>query len=112
MKKAVYKVHKVYKPFSGKVGEVVYKQMGDRAILTSVVVREEGLTANKWQAQYIRHIFSPHAPQSLQIQRRILQVGRYICFPNVFYVIFLNTLGLWLIFANTCTYIVLDRYPL
>jgi hypothetical protein len=55
-------------PFSGKVGEVVYEQAGDRAILTSVVVWEEGLPADKWQAQYIRHVLSPHTPQSLQTQ--------------------------------------------
>jgi hypothetical protein len=60
--------HTVYTPLSGKVGEVVYEQTGNGSILTSVVVWEEGLTANKWQAQYIRHIFSPHAPQSLQMQ--------------------------------------------
>jgi hypothetical protein len=53
----------------------VYEQTGDRAILTSVVVREEGLPADKWQAQYIRHILSPHTPQSLQIQARVLQAG-------------------------------------
>ena len=39
----------------------------------SVVVREEGLPAYKWQAQYIRHIFAPHTPHSLTTQTELLQ---------------------------------------
>jgi hypothetical protein len=39
----------------------------------SVVVREEGLPAYEWQAQYIRHIFTPHTPHSLQRQKGLLE---------------------------------------
>jgi hypothetical protein len=46
----------------------------------SVVVREEGLIAYKWQAQYIRHVFNTHTPHSLPTQTGLLQkywfVGR------------------------------------
>jgi len=39
----------------------------------SVVVREEGLPAYEWQTQYIRHVFTPHTPRSLQTQTGLLE---------------------------------------
>jgi hypothetical protein len=38
-----------------------------------VVVWEEGLTAHKWQAQYISYILTPHTTHSMQKQTGSLQ---------------------------------------
>jgi hypothetical protein len=71
MNKNEMKTIRTNSPVSGEVGEVVYEQPGDGAVLMSVVVREEGLPADEWQTQYIRHVLSPDTPHSLQIQTRL-----------------------------------------